>query len=82
MGKLKFAYGKIFSTLFNLHDKDSILDDMIVHGIDPVDVILRKVAFSLFSRVYESCNTLIISIIESLYFCDSAIYSMWRKILF
>mgnify|MGYP001557487361 CR=1 FL=1 len=81
MGKLTFAYGKIFSTLFNLHDKYSILNDMIVHGIDPVQ-ILRKVAFSLSSRVYESCNTLIISIVESLYFCDSAIYSMWRKILF
>ena len=82
MGKLKYAYGNLFSTLFNIQDKETTVNRMIVHGIDPIEVILRKVAFSLFSRVYDSQNTVIISIIQSLFFCDSAIYGVWQKILF
>ena len=82
MSKLKYAYGRIFSTLFKIHDKEDILNNMIVHQIDPIEVILRKVAFSLYSRVNLSKNTLVKTIVDSLFFCDSAIFNIWQKILF
>ena len=70
MGKEKYAHGNIFNTLFHIQDKETIVTRMIVHGVDPIDVILRKVAFSRFSGVYDTQNTVIFNIIESLFFCD------------
>ena len=80
--KLASAYRRIFRQLFNICDRDLTTTTMINLCVDPVEVIVRKMSGSLYKRIYNSDNTLVISVIESLYFCDSLIFKSWQKNLF
>ena len=82
MKKLKSAYCRIYRKLFNIEDRSTTSFSMLSMGIDNVDVIIRKNAFSLYTRLQSSNNVLIRTLVDSLYFCDSNIYNLWLQILF
>ena len=48
-------------------------------NVPNLDVICRKLAFSLYKRTLQSDNTLVKGIVNSLYFVSSALFKQWTK---
>ena len=80
--KLKSAYGRVFRQLFKVQDMSSTGFKMLELCIDNVNVIIRKNAGSFYKRLLSSNNNLIQVLIQSVQFCDSAIFKHWQKNLF
>ena len=80
--KLRNAYAMLFKNFFSAEKSTDYSMAMVQAGIDTIDVIIRKVSGSLFNIVCNSNNKLISTIVNSLYFCDSALYKKWLKNVF
>ena len=81
MNSIRYAYNVLFSKLVNI-DIKNVQWEMLQNHIDVLDVIIRKVQYSLFSRICDSKNDLMKCIVDSLYFCDSKLFLEWRKSFF
>lgn len=84
LNRLRYAHCRIFTSLFK-HESKTLADmqcNMVQQDIDTVDVIIRKIEFSLYTRIFNSTNNIIKSIICSDYFYDSNIYKKWMKDMF
>ena len=82
MRKLVRAYERIFRQLFIICDQSDTGNILIEMNVDPVEVIIRKIAGSFYRRILSSENILLVNIVSSLFFCDSPQYKMWEQILF
>ena len=81
MSSLKYAHNIIFSKLMQT-DIKNVQFEMIQRNIDVIDVIIRKLQYSLFSRICDSKNNLLKCIMDSLHFCDSKMFLEWRRTFF
>ena len=80
--KLKSAYGRVFRQLFKVQDKLLTSLTMVQLAVDPVAVLVRKMAGSFYRRLLCSENQIIINVVQSMYFCDSSLFKLWERILF
>ena len=80
--KLKSAYGRVFRQLFKVQDKLETSFTMLQLTIDPVVVLVRKMAGSFYRRILCSDNDVIKNVVQSIQFCDSSLFKLWQRILF
>ena len=80
--KIKGAYSNVFRHLMRITDRSIATSTIMVqHRIDTFTVILRKLVFSLRSRLLTSDNVLIKTVIGCQFFYFSPIYKHWEKVL-
>ena len=82
LSAVKRAYNSIFRNFMHIKDKSTTSIKMVTLGIDHFNVIERKLVNGFRTRVLESENTTVKSVISSIYFYDSTIHSRWNKVLF
>jgi hypothetical protein len=77
------AYNNVFRKLFRIQRGTSISAVYVRHNIDSFGVIMRKSVFSFKTRLSDSGNILVQTILSSLSFrCNSAICAKWRNVLY
>ena len=80
--KCKTAYYNIFRRLFYVQQGDSISGSMASLGIDSFDIRRRKVVFKFYERVRKGTNSLIVAIVNSLFFIyESRLFKNWKDCL-
>ena len=80
--KLTTAYKRIYRNFIGLNYDTSISYHFVCNNVDAVDVVMRKLIFSLRSRVLESDNDLVSSIISSPFMYDLSLTKAWHERLF
>ena len=87
---LKTAHNNIFRKLFHIRrfviEEDqyriiSVSQEFVSHGIDNLDVILRKSAYSLQQRLSSSRNSLVQALCNSEAAEYSALRQRWRQVI-
>ena len=80
---VKVAYNNSFRHMFQLCRQEHVSPQFVSRNICTFDAAIRKAAFSLKSRVNNSHNKILSSIIESrFYILGSSLNAHWRKLLF
>ena len=82
MRSLKVAYNRVFRILMNLVHRTSMSANFVFRGMNPFKVILRRLTGSFKSRIFNSMNTLIQSIVSSRFFFGSHLIKEWKRNLF
>ena len=80
--KLVTAYKRVYRNLMKLNYDTSITNHLVLNNADPVDVILRKLIFSMRSRLLNSTNILVNGIVSSMFYLDCSITKVWHERLF
>ena len=80
--KIKVAHNSIFRILLNEDRFTSASGLFVKHNVPNMDVLVRKLTFSLYTRVLHSDNPLINGITNSMYFQSSMIYNQWKNQLY
>ena len=71
MRLLKVAYNRVFRILMNLVHRTSMSTNFVSRGMNPFKVIIRWLTGSFKSRIFNSMNTLIQSIVSSRFFSSA-----------
>ena len=79
---MRVAFNNIFRSLFSVSRRDSVTQNLLIRGLSCFNVIRRKQVFSFYTRVFNSSNSLIKSLIDSPFFTTSRIFRKWEGILF
>ena len=81
--KLKVAHNNILRQFYKLQGGPgtSISHHFVTMDIPNLDVI-RRLVYSLYSRVFSSPNIIVTSIVNSMYFRESIMFNEWLKVLF
>ena len=81
--RIKVAYNNVFRQLFKIDRNEHISAQYVSKGINAFDVVVRKAAYNLKSRLCNSNNTILQAIINSgFHVLGSAIYNQWKKVLY
>ena len=80
--RIQTAYNRMIRILFDLKGQISISSKCIELNIDCLKVLLRKHIFSFRSRALVCDNSIVKSIIDSVYFISSDINKHWNQMLF
>ena len=80
--RMKVAYNRIFRILLGLEYRISMSNAFVTRGLNPFIVIVRKLIVSLRKRLLNSENTLVKTIVDSLYFVNCKLVEKWTKIIF
>ena len=80
--QITVAYNRVFRVLFGLRHRISVSGALIQRGLNPFTVLFRKYIVSFRSRLLSSKNTLIKTIMNSLYFMHSTQFVKWSQIIF
>ena len=75
---LKVAYNRIFRILMGMHHRTRMSENLISRGLDPFKVIVRKLSWSFRSRVLQSDNMLLKTIVNSMYFMRCKLPRKWN----
>ena len=75
---LKVAYNRIFRILMGMHHRTRMSENLISRGLDPFKVIVRKLSWSFRSRVLQSNNMLLKTIVNSMYFMRCKLSRKWN----
>ncbi len=65
-----------------MNDYKEITNIMVDNNVDTFNVIYRKLIFSFRKRVYNTDNVLITTVVNSMFFYNSAITKHWYKVLY
>ena len=79
--KLRSSYRSCFKYLLKC-DRADVDYNMLTLNVDFMEVILRKAIHSLYIRIFDSQNSLISVLKNSLFFMDSPFYKKWHKLCF
>ena len=79
MRRIKVAHNTIFRMLMKETRFTSASRLFMEFNVPNLDVICRKLSFSLYKRSLQSDNTLVKGIVNSLYFVLSALFKQWTK---
>ena len=71
-----------FRAFFKLCRRCSVSQEFVLRNIPNIDVIRRKLVYSILSRVNSSNNVLIKTILDMSFFTDSEMFKTWMKIVF
>ena len=80
--QITVAYNRIFRVLFGLKHRISVSSALIHRGLNPFIVLCRKNIVSFRSRLLSSKNTLIKTIVDSLYFLQCTQFIKWSQTIF
>ena len=82
--KLKVAHNNILRQFYKLQGGPgtSISHHFVTMDIPNLDVIRRRLVYSLYSRAFSSPNGIVTSIVNSMYFRESVMFKEWLKVLF
>ena len=80
--KVKISHNKVFRFISNCDRQDSISRQFVCFNVPNCDVIRRKAIFSLYKRILCSRNELIVSILTSVSFVTSTLFTFWLRILY
>ena len=80
--KVQSAYNRIYRNLMGITDWQLTKMSMVSYGVKTYNEIQRKLVYSLHKRVNESANTMIIAIINSVFFYGSKLNHEWQRVLF
>ena len=82
--KLKVTHNNTLRQFYKLQGGlgTSISHGFVAMDIPNLDVIRRRLVYSLYSRVFSSHNGIATSIVNSMYFCESVMFKEWLKVLF
>ena len=81
MRKLKIAYNNGLRMILNLPKYNSPSEMFVNLNIPSFDELLRKFVYSFMSRIQDSCNSLVKSIVKSSVSLFSKIWAWWSDIL-
>lgn len=80
---VKVAYNNVFRKLYDLDRRCSVSNEFCKRNINPFIVIYRKAIYSLYTRMFNSDNVIINSLVRSFYFIyKSKLNSLWTELLF
>ncbi len=79
---LKVAFNRIFRILLNLKHRISMSQAFVTRNLNPFPVILRKSIVSFRSRILNSNNVLVYTIVNSMYFMFSDLTKHWNDLIF
>ena len=79
--KLNVAFKRIFRGLLKIKG-ESITGVMVQLGVNPLQVILRKLVNGFRTRVLQSSNNVVYALVNSMHFNSSLILKRWNDILF
>ena len=80
--KIKVAYNRIYRHLFQIKDQRGTSAHMCFLNVNHYNVLERKLVYSLRDRVINSTNSVVKTIVSSLFFQSSQLNVRWNKILF
>ena len=80
MRKLKIAYNNGLRRMLNLPKYNSASEMFVNLNISSFDELLRKFVYSFKSRIQDSCNSLVNSIVKSLIPLFIKIWAWWGNI--
>ena len=81
--KLKVAFNNVLRKLFNIKCGQSISEICVHSNIDSFNVILRKTYYQFRVRLFDSCNSFISTLVNSVFFYyDSSFTRLWNGYLF
>ena len=80
--RLKVAYNRIFRTLMGLQQRARMSENLIRRGLDPFKVVMRKLVCSFRTRIIQSNNVLLETVVDSnIRFIDSFdVFISWLSI--
>ena len=76
--RLKVAYNRIFRTLMGLQQRARMSENLIRRGLDPFKVVMRKLVCSFRTRIIQSNNVLLETIVGSMHFMHSKLTRKWN----
>ena len=80
---LNVAYNNVYRYLHCINKPCSISQTFVMHNIDTFNVLQRKSAFSLMSRIYNCDNTQVMAIVSSSYNAfSSSLCNKWHYMLY
>ena len=79
MRRLKVAYNRIFRILLELEPRLSMSSAFVQRSMDSFTVLLRKAIVGFKQRLSETCNSLVKTILNSLYFISCTLSKSWDK---
>ena len=79
---LHVAHNNIFRLLFHLPRRCSVSAYFVEYRLPNFSVIRKKLIYSLYRRVLDSCNSLISTIVNCNHFVSSRIIQEWSNVLF
>ena len=80
--KIRVAYNRIYRHFFQIKDQLGTSAHMCLLNVNHYKVIERKLVYSLRDRVMNSRNSIVKTIVSSLFFQSSQLNIRWNKILF
>ena len=80
--RVRTAYNDIFRQLMNMRRGESISAAFVSKNVHSLQILIRKAVFSFIERCTKSCNTIVKTIVSSVFFLyGSTILKTWRKCL-
>ena len=80
--KFTVSYSDTFKRLINVHRSTSSSMAFAINAIDHINVVLRKSAYSLMSRVVTSPNSIVTAIVNSDAYHHSPLMDKWESMLY
>ncbi len=78
--RFKVAYNRIFRILLGFKQRVNVSHELIVRGLNPFIVIARKQTVSFKRRLLHTKNSLVKTIVDSLYFVNSKLVKKWDEL--
>ena len=82
MEVITVALNKTFKYLMRKQRDYSASMLFVSHNVNCLKVIIRKMVYSLLSRIERSSNLLVSTIVNSKYYRNSSLYTTWKSILY
>ena len=80
--KLTVSYSDTFKLLINVHRYTSSSLAFVMNATDHINVVFRKFAYSLMSRVIASPNSIVTAIVNSDAYHQSPLMDKWESMLY
>ena len=80
--KVVVAYNDVYRSMFNIRRGYSMSHIFVLNGVDHFNVLMRKYVYSFRERLLTCDNTLIQSIVNSLFYRVSSMSCKWPQLLY
>ena len=76
--RLKEAHNRIFRTLMGLQQRERMLENLIRRSLNPFTVIIKKLICSFRTRIMQSNNVSLETIVGGMHFMHSKLTRKWN----
>ena len=80
--RMKISHNNAFRFFLGIPRSTSVSQEFLKNGLSNFNVLRRKSVFSLLKRVLASHNSLIVTIVTSIYFLHSTLFKQWKLLLY